>query len=288
MESPGPYIDLHSHTNASDGSLPPGDLIQAALRAGLAALSITDHDTFDGFEKAVPHALESGLELVRGIELNSRLGLGKGARYVHILAYFLNGLPAGTFLQWLEEQRVDRRERNRRLIEALQAKGVSLTLDEVEAEGRSLTGRPHFARVLVAKGYATDSEDAFRRYIGESALMFVERQSPATAEVISAIRDAGGIPVVAHPVRLNLDRSAELEALAKMKDSGLMGLEVHHSDQGPELQHHYARVASDLSLIATGGSDFHGSVKPDIELGTGRANNVRVPLHVLSALREAA
>jgi hypothetical protein len=261
--------------------------VQQALRVGLQALAITDHDTFAGFEEAEPYARDAGLDLVRGIELNSRLEWPPiGIRSVHVLAYFLNGKPAQLFLDWLEEQRLDRRDRNCRLVKALQQKGIEITIEEVERVGRSLTGRPHFARVLVAKGYASDTEDAFQRYIGESAPAYVERQSPSPATVISAIRSAGGVPVVAHPVRLDLDPATEAEVLLKLKEAGLLGLEVQHSDQGPQLQAHYARLATDLSLAPTGGSDFHGSAKPDIRLGTGRRNNVHVPASVLAALRD--
>ena len=213
--SPAGFIDLHSHTNESDGTLTPGELISLAKRVGLSAIAITDHDTFAGYEKAESLAADAGLDLLRGIELNSRLSpeMDSDQRHVHILAYFPSGVPLPKFRSWLAEEQEDRRTRNRLLIEALQKRGVDITLQEVEARGRSMAGRPHFARILIEKGYAADSYDAFQRYLGETAPSYVERQSQTTEEAIQIIRDGGGIPAVAHPVRLALPRGVERQVL---------------------------------------------------------------------------
>ncbi|MCU1294647.1 MAG: hypothetical protein JWP08_3497 [Bryobacterales bacterium] len=279
-------IDLHSHTNESDGTYTPEELVSAARQVGLSALAITDHDTFLGYEKAVPFAVGFSLDLVRGIELNSRLNWdSKPTRWAHILAYFPDSEPSSGFLQWLENQRSERRDRNKRLAESLRKQGVDITLEEVEARGRSLAGRPHFARVLVEKGYAADNEDAFDRYIGEDAPAFVERESPATETVIRLIRDGGGLPVIAHPIRLSLDADDLKNALRSLKDAGLVGLEIYHSEHNAELQNTYRELAEQLDLLPTGGSDFHGSVKPDTALGTGRNGNVLVPREFLDRLQ---
>ncbi len=279
-------IDLHSHTTASDGSYAPRELVALAAELGLEALGITDHDTFDGYNQAVIDAANMGVRLVRGIELNSRFDVGAGKqRNIHMLAYFPASEPAAPFLTWLESQKQERRERNLRLVEVLQTQGVDISLAEVENVGRSLTGRPHFARVLVKKGYARDSEDAFRKYLGESAPTFVERQSFSTEQVIGKMRAAGGIPVVAHPVRINLlHDEAEARVMERLKEAGLLGLEVQHSDQSAELQDYYSGLARKLGLLETGGSDFHGEIKPDIELGSGRNGNIRVPFDYLEKL----
>jgi hypothetical protein len=282
------FIDLHSHTTASDGSFTPSELVGIAQRSDLAALAITDHDTFDGYEQALPHARAVGLDLVRGIELNSRFFPADSPNpiYVHVLGYFPNEEPSAGFLTWLSGERDDRRRRNRLLVEALRNRDVDISLEEVEARGRSLAGRTHFAHILVDKGYARDSEDAFRRYLGETAPSYVERQSLSTNEVVRIIREAGGIPTVAHPVRLRLPRAEEREALVKLKDSGLLALEVYHSDHSPELQAYYRQLAQELDLLPTGGSDFHGSPKPAIALGTGLRGNIRVPVEFLERLRQ--
>lgn len=280
-------IDLHSHTDESDGSLTPDELVQLAKRNGLRALAITDHDTFTGYEKALEPARSCGLDLVRGIELNSRLHLNDDTdpHYVHMLAYFPDGRISEGFDTWLTTQRDDRHSRNRRLAEVLQERGVDVTLGEVEARGRSLTGRPHFARLLVEKGYARDSEDAFDRYLGEQAPSYVQRESKTSEEVISAVLEGGGIPVVAHPIRIGLAPDTERSVLLRLKQAGLVGLEVVHSEHSAEAQERYLALARKLGLLPTGGSDFHGTVKPDIELGRGFRGNVRVPAEFLDGLR---
>jgi 3',5'-nucleoside bisphosphate phosphatase len=281
------FIDLHSHTTASDGSLTPAELVAIGKLSDLAALGITDHDTFDGYKQALRHAQAAGLELICGIELNSRLVLpgSNSPIYVHVLGYFLDGQPSASFRSWLAGERDDRRNRNLRLVEALRKRDVDISLEEVEARGRSLAGRTHFAHILVNKGYAQNSEDAFRRYLGETAPTYVERQSLSTAEVVRLIREGGGIPSVAHPVRLRLSRQQEREALIGLKNAGLLALEIYHSDHPPELQAYYRQLAEELDLVPTGGSDFHGSAKPDIALGTGLRGNLRVPLQFLNRLR---
>lgn len=283
------FVDLHAHTNASDGSFTPAELVAEAARIGLDALAITDHETFAGYEEALPYAREAGLDLVRGIELNTRLYLPDvdHPRDLHLLAYFPAGTVSNTFREWLGAQQNERRERNRKLAESLRRQDVDITLEEVEARGRSITGRPHFARLLVKKGYATDHEDAFRRYLGDEAPGFVERMAPATEEAIRLVLEGGGVPVVAHPVRLSLkDPGLERRAIAQLKHAGLGGLEVIHSDHSAALQQHYAGFAQEFDLLPTGGSDFHGTVKPRVALGRGVEDNVRVPRAFLERMRE--
>ncbi|HEX4748602.1 MAG TPA: PHP domain-containing protein [Bryobacteraceae bacterium] len=282
------FIDLHSHTTASDGSLTPAELVALAKRSDLAALGITDHDTFGGYEEALSIARECGLDLVQGIELNSRLSLPGNSVpvYIHMLAYFPTRTPSPAFAAWLGGEREDRINRNRKLVEALRKRDVDISLEEVETRGRSLAGRAHFAAILVDKGYARNFEDAFRRFLGESAPSYVQRQSLTTPEVIRKIRDGGGIPSVAHPVRLRLGRDEEREVIFRLKDAGLLALEIYHSDHPPELQAHYRQLAEEMELIPTGGSDFHGRPKPNVALGTGLNGNVRVPFEFLERLRE--
>ncbi len=283
------FIDLHSHTNESDGSLTPEELISLAASTGLAALAITDHDTLSGYEKARPFARQAALDLVCGIELNTRMSAAalRSSRSVHLLAYFVSGQPANSFLTWLENERTERRSRNQRLARKLRSDGIDITVEEVEARGRSLAGRPHFARILVEKGYARNSEEAFRRYLGEEAPSFVPRESKTAEEAIDIVRSAGGVPVVAHPIRLGLPRAQERELLMRYRRAGLLGLEIYHSEHPPELQAYYHQLAAELDLLPTGGSDFHGAIKPDTQLGTGINGNVRVPAAFLEGLRQA-
>jgi predicted metal-dependent phosphoesterase TrpH len=280
------FVDLHSHTNESDGTLTPLELITLARTIGLDALAITDHDTFAGYDLARPIAGQHGFDLMRGIELNTKLVLGNGdTRTPHLLAYFPSGDPSPEFMMWLRKAQDDRRTRNHRLADGLAARGIQIGVGEVEALGRSLAGRPHFARLLVERGYARDFSDAFRRYLGEDAPTYVERESQSTVEAIQTVRAGGGIPVIAHPIRLSLDPAIERRVLTGFVEAGLLGLEVFHSEHTPELQVHYRRVADDLGLMPTGGSDFHGAVKPKVALGTGTNDNIRVPSAFLDSLR---
>jgi predicted metal-dependent phosphoesterase TrpH len=282
------YIDLHSHTTESDGTYDPEEIVELAVNSGLDALAITDHDTFSGFEKALPFAEKAGLDLVRGIELNSRLNLsGKHEhRHAHLLGYFPVQPPSQEFIEWLKSERDDRRNRNRKLADSLREQGIEVTLEEVEARGRSLAGRAHFAQLLLEKGYVRTFEEAFSRFLGENAPSYVERHSHTTEQAIRRIRAGGGIPVVAHPVRLSLSRQSEREELTRLKAAGLQGMEVYHSDHPAELQAHYRQVADELDLLPTGGSDFHGTIKRDVQLGTGFRGNIRVPAEFLSRMRQ--
>jgi len=281
-------IDLHSHTNESDGSCPPLELVDRALRMGLEALAISDHDTFDGYDQALPAARKYGLDLVCGIELSTWSETERRKLSVHLLGYFLNAPPTEEFRTWLEELLAARRDRNRRLAEKLQSMGVVVELSEVESLGRTLAGRPHFARVLVRKGYAANTEDAFRKYLGEAAPSYVERYGPDVASGIRQINAAGGLSVVAHPIRLGFrDTKAEEAYIGRLRDVGLGGIEVYHSDQDSGDVARYASIAAKYGLAITGGSDFHGDAKPRIELGRGVDGNLNIPLSVLENLRAA-
>jgi predicted metal-dependent phosphoesterase TrpH len=278
-------IDLHTHTNASDGSYTPAELVDAALNTGLEALAISDHDTFAGYDEAAPVAARDGLELIPGVELSTRMTSTRDFN-VHILGYFLNGPPSFAFRTWLENLVGSRRERNVKLVEKLQSMGIDITLPEVEALGRTITGRPHFARLLVRKGHAANTEAAFRDYLAESAPAYVQRRGPPLEIGIQQIAEGGGLPVLAHPVRLGVrNHAVEDELIGKMRDAGLRGIEAYHSDHPPEDVARYLKLAEKLDLAVTGGTDFHGSAKPDIALGTGLYGNVNVPYAVLERLK---
>jgi 3',5'-nucleoside bisphosphate phosphatase len=281
-------IDLHTHTNESDGTHSPPELVDEALALGLEALAISDHDTFAGYDQAVPLAQAAGLDLVCGIELSTRAA-GERSRAVHLLGYFLHQPPPQEFRAWLSELIAGRRDRNIRLIEALRAKGVEIDLNEVEKIGRTLTGRPHFARVLVRKGYAATSDEAFRKYLGETAPTYVERHAPYVAAGIQRVLEAGGMPVLAHPVRLGFrDPVAEEIFIGEMRDAGLRGIEVYHSDHRPGDVERFGRIAQKYDLAVTGGSDFHGENKPQIALGTGWNGNLDISRTVLDRMRARA
>lgn len=275
-------IDLHSHTDQSDGTFTPAELVAEAKRLGLEALAITDHDTFKGYDIAVPYAKEAGLELVCGIELSTKFG---GAT-VHMLAYFLWEPPTPEFCTWLEDLLESRRERNRQLIVKLQGLGLDITLAEVETKGRTLTARPHFARVLLEKGYVKTMQEAFDKYLDESAPGYVQRREVPVDEAIARVKAAGGITSLAHPVRVAKNDWDTLAVwVKKMADAGMGAIEVFHSDHTPENVAYYGQLAERFGLAVTGGSDFHGGNKPDIDLGTGHRRNLAVPYSLLDKLR---
>ncbi len=278
-------IDLHSHTDESDGTFTPEQLVAEAARIGLSALAITDHDTMRGYELAVPYAQSAGLELICGIELSTRFG---GAS-VHLLGYFPCSQPDEEFREWLKFLLASRRDRNARLVDRLRALGVEITLPEVEARGRSLTGRPHFAKILVEKGYASDLQNAFDEFLDESAKGYVERHEVPIDEAIGRLVAAGGVASLAHPVRVAKNDWTRLtEYVEKFAGMGMRALEVYHSDHSPENVAFYLSLAKRFGLTPTGGSDFHGGNKPFISLGSGLRNNLAVPDSILTGLKECA
>jgi predicted metal-dependent phosphoesterase TrpH len=273
-------IDMHSHTTASDGTFSPAQLVDEAGRTGVRILGITDHDTFSGYDQALPLARQAGLELVCGIELSTKLH----GRSVHLLGYFLSTDGLGDFRNWIGDLQASRRDRNVRLVARLRELGLDITLEEVEARGRGMTGRPHFAQVLIEKGYASNLQQAFDDYLDESAKGYVTRREPQFAEAVQHIRNAGGVASLAHPIRLREDVTAILPELCA---AGLNAIEAYHSDHSPEQTELYRQLAARHGLLVTGGSDFHGAVKPEIQLGTGRRGNLRVPEDLIDRLRAA-
>jgi predicted metal-dependent phosphoesterase TrpH len=275
-------IDLHSHTNESDGSLSPVELIAEAARAGVRVLGITDHDTFAGYEQAVVPARDASIDLLCGIELSTKLS----GQSVHLLGYFPQaGAGLSEFRDWVLELQASRRDRNVRLVARLRELGFDITLEEAEARGRGMTGRPHFAQIMVEKGYVANFRQAFDDYLDESAKGYVFRREPALAEAIQRIRDAGGISSLAHPVRVHGDLPSLLPGLC---DAGLNAIEAYHSDHGPDETRFFVALARKHGLLVTGGSDFHGAVKPSVRLGTGHHGNLHVPPDVVDSLRAAA
>lgn len=278
------------HTDRSDGSTPPAELVRQAVALGIEALGIADHDTLAGYDEARATAEASGLELVCAVELSTRPGMqksyGKRERSVHLLGYFLSSPPETGFRKWLDSQQASRRQRNLDLIAKLRQLGLEITLADAEVYGRTQVGRPHVAKVLLDKGYVSSLQEAFDRYLGDDAQAAVEREEPTLEEGISRIRDGGGMASLAHPVRLP-QRDGDLARLvAKLVDQGLQGIEAYHSEHDSGDTAVYLELARRFDLAATGGSDFHGNNKPEVQLGTGIAGNVFLPYELLERMRE--
>jgi predicted metal-dependent phosphoesterase TrpH len=267
-------VDLHTHTTASDGALAPEELVRHAVRSGLEAIAITDHDSVEGIQSAWQTARELPLDIVPGVELSA---VHEGAD-VHILGFFIDHRDP-TLLRSLAELRECRHERAERMVIALRDAGYDVTLDDVLAlaEGGSV-GRSHVARALVGGGHAESVADAFERLIGRGRPFYVPKPVAEPPAVVDTIISAGGVPVLAHPGITQVDH-----LIPTLVDAGLAGLEAYHGDHTPEMRERYARMADDLGLVATGGSDYHGPDAPGVPLGAAE-----VPEDTLSALRAIA
>jgi 3',5'-nucleoside bisphosphate phosphatase len=272
-----PLIDLHTHTNESDGSCSPEQLIEEAVRAGVGVLGITDHDTFAGYDQAGEHAARMGVRLVCGIELSTKLH-GYSA---HLLGYFPRDGRLNDFREWILEMQASRRDRNIRLAARLRELGMDIRAEEAEALGRGMTGRPHFAQVMLRKGYVSNLRQAFDEYLDESAKAYVYRREPLFSEGVERIHAAGGIASLAHPGRLQLDVA---NVMAELKAAGLDAIEAYHSDHTAEETRQYLALSREYGLKVTGGSDFHGAVTPDFTVGSGCAGNLKIPAEVLNNL----
>ncbi|WP_440110821.1 PHP domain-containing protein [Paenibacillus sp. QZ-Y1] len=247
--------DLHTHSQASDGMQPPADNVKLAKQRGLSAVALTDHDTVAGVAEAQRAGREYDIDVVAGVEISTRAG-GKD---IHILGYYVNTADEN-FLERLRELREAREERNHLIIARLQELGLEISWQEViEGLGRTLEpdeslGRPHMADVLVRKGYAVDMRDAFDRYLAEGKPGFVSVPRVAPEDACQWIRDAGGAAVIAHPGLYGNDELVR----RIIADARPDGIEVFHSDHGPEEERKYAEMALEFELIETGGSDYHG------------------------------
>ena len=255
-------------------------MIEEAERVGVQVLGITDHDTFAGYDAACLAASSAGIDLVCGIELSTKLR----GRSVHLLGYFFHSEGIHDFRDWVTSQQESRRERNVRLAARLRELGMDIRVEEAEALGRGMTGRPHFAQIMLSKGYVTNLRQAFDEYLDESAKGYVYRQEPTFAEGVEHIHKAGGIASLAHPIRVNGNVPALMPELV---DSGLNAIEAYHSDHDEHDTAVFLELARRYGLLVTGGSDFHGDVKPDVRLGTGYAGNLRIPLDLMERLHRA-
>ncbi len=252
-------VDLHCHTTASDGILTPRQLIILASHLGLKGIGITDHDTIQGWTEAMKAGMETGIEVIRGIELNTDMN----GLEVHVLGYEMQ--PDSSYLRKhlgiLQEARV---QRMHEIISKLQDLNIKITVEDVRrfAGGESV-GRPHIAQALVELGYVISTREAFDRFIGPGAPAYVPRYKLSPIQGIELIRESGGVPVLAHPGLKGLD-----EHIPIWVDAGLQGLEISHSDHSSEDEKRYIEIAEKYGLIMTGGSDFHGEVrKPGVQLG---------------------
>jgi len=276
-------LDLHLHTSHSDGSSTPTEVIRLAHRAGVTALAITDHDITTGIAEATAVGSELGIEVIPGVEISSILNDSE----LHILGYFVDPQDA-EFNKRLATLRDSRHHRNPQIVERLQDLGIELTYEEVRTiAGTDAVGRPHIARCLIEKGVVSTAKEAFDRFLAEGRPAYVPRLLPPPAEAIRWINQAKGLAVLAHPTWVKTTRETLENLVRQLKTDGLNGVEVHYSTHTASQTRAYRNLANQLGLLITGGSDFHGITKPDIEVGIGRGS-LHIPDTLLPTLKNAA
>lgn len=274
------YIDLHVHTTASDGSFSPAGIVRYAAQHNIRALGITDHDTVAGNREALEEGLRLGITVIPGVEIS----IGGYPGTVHLLGYF--GLSGWEGIEDVLTRVKDGREiRNKRIIHKLKEMGMELNPSRIqEISGDGIMGRPHIARAMVEAGYVGDVDDAFRNYLKKGAPAYVDRYRMGPREAISSIREFGGMAAIAHPSTIGMGTEEMNGFIEECVESGLEGLEVFAPIHDQDETESFLKIAERFKLILTGGTDFHGSLKPDIEIGKG-FGNLKIPFSVFDSIK---
>ena len=274
-------IDLHVHSTASDGSLTPRELVYYAAEKQLSAIALTDHDTVSGLAEAMAASHHAGIELIPGVEMSC---VWEGTE-IHILGYFADTASAALQegLAWFRRMRD---ERNETILDNLAEDGILLTEEELRAgDPDTVITRAHFARLLMEKGYVRDRKEAFAGYLAYGGKYVPTKDELTPERVMQMFYDGKIWPSLAHPIQYHLDEDSLVQLIAELKAMGLRGIEVWHSSQSWQDTARLQTIARLSGLIPTGGSDFHGSSKPDVEIGTGRGN-LKIQERVLDAIKE--
>ncbi|MCL4422476.1 MAG: PHP domain-containing protein [Actinobacteria bacterium] len=265
-------VDLHTHSQASDGSDPPARIPQLAATAGCSAVALTDHDTLDGLAQAREAAQSCGVELISGCEISCEWKQGS----MHVLVYFVDP-GEGPLQDELAQLRLDRDRRNQALIGRLQALGLPISYTDVmEEAGGGLVGRPHFAAALVRSGVVGSIKDAFDLYLAKGRPGYVSKARLSPAKVASLATASGGVAVLAHPLSLGASDAELDQVIAELAASGISGLEAIYGRYSPAERAALAALARRHDLAVTGGSDYHGTFKPDLSVGVG-TGDLEVP-----------
>lgn len=273
-------IDLHTHSTASDGTMTPTELVHYAATKGITVMALTDHDTVAGLAEAKEAAKrENGLRLIPGIEISST----HRRHEVHILGLFID--PGAASIEAIMQRgKVSRDNRNEEIVRRFTDAGMPMTVEELKHGARDTTiTRAHIARFLTEHGYTKTNKEAFEKYIGDGKPFYIERTREPSDSAIAGILAAGGIPVLAHPLLYHLPEHQLKEEIKELMDFGLKGLEVYYSCNVSNDEAFVYKLAKDNGLIMTGGSDFHGTNKPDIDIGTGKGW-LKIPERILESL----
>lgn len=276
------YIDLHVHSSASDGSFSPEEVVDMAQEAGLRYFALTDHDTVDGVERALEQAKKySNFDVIPGIELSCYYK----NREIHIVGLFVNHTDK-TFLTELLKLKQARENRNEKMVQNFVNAGISLTIDELKhGNPNSVITRAHFARVLVEKGICKNKNEAFDKYIGIGCPFYLPKPKVTPEHVLHLIKEAGGTAILAHPYSYKLTRSEVETLLDELIPLGLAGMECYYSTYDNGQIQELRSIALSKNLLVSGGSDFHGIIKPDISIGTGRGN-LRISEKLLDRIKD--
>jgi len=277
------YVDLHLHTTASDGVMSPSEIVRYAKAKGLQAIAITDHDTIEGLEEGLSEGKRIGFEVIPGIEISA----GHSPGSMHLLGFFLD-IDHPLLNERLGYLQKARAERNPKIAEKLNQLGVDLTYDEVlKVSGGGQVGRPHFAQVLLDKGYVRSFQEAFERFLKKGAPAYVDKFRFTAKEALHFISEARGIAVLAHPNTLGMSRYSELEnLLLQLVEEGLRGLEVYYPEHSASEVAQYKTLAERYGLLMTGGTDYHGIEKNGLDIGVGRGT-MKLPYSIVEDLKAA-
>ncbi len=279
-------VDLHVHSNKSDGTLAPSDLVTLALSKGLAAFALTDHDTTEGIDEALAAAAKAqargfDIEVIPGIEFSTEYE-GKD---IHIVGIDID-YKGEAFQKYLKDFQDSRDNRNRKMCLKLAEHGVDITYEKLcnEYPGSVLT-RAHYAKYMLEHGFVKSMSEAFDRYIGDRAPCFLPREKVTPAQAVSLILESGGIPILAHPILYHMSDARLEKLVVSLKEVGLVGIEAIYSTYNSAEERQIRKLAAKHDLCISGGSDFHGGTKPGLEMGNGYGK-LFVPYEVLEKLRE--
>ena len=272
-------IDLHTHSKCSDGSMTPAELINHAKASGLSAVSLTDHDGIDGVAQALAEGKKIGIEVVTGVELSA-----KSNTETHILGYFVD-INNRILNDTLKEVKEMRKKRNYDTCRRLQENGFDITLEDAKKfAGSEMLARAHFAKAMVEKGYAKSVKDAFDTYLSNGKPCYSSMQLLSAKECVDLINTAGGLAFVAHLHLTKMTDEYLILFLQELKKAGLAGIEGYYTEYTPELTEKYQSMAREFGLLVSGGTDFHGKMKPHIAIGKG-LGDMEIPYSVLEEIK---
>lgn len=254
-------FDLHLHTTASDGTDSPQKLVSIAAAKGFQVIAVTDHDTMSGVSEAVEAGKRLGVRVIPGVEISAG-----GATEVHVLGYAI--AKPEKLIGVLEDMRAQRSKRMKQMVFKLNQMGIPISLQRVTGMAQESVGRSHLARLLVEERFVKDVREAFNRYLAPGRPAYVEREKLTVSQAIALIDSAGGIPVIAHPGQNHGDCFWLKERFAELKDVGLKGIECYHMAHSQQQTIMFHRIAKELGLLVTGGSDYHGMIKT-VGIGDG-------------------